>query len=280
MPAGSCWASPITTATADRARRGAGGRRYLSRETLYERTGLQFLPLNTIYQLAASVGSPELDARPDAADAGPHRHWLTGEQVAERTNASTTGLFDIRARRLGVGPGRLVGVRAPASSRRSQSPASSSARSTVAGEDRPAGAGGAHARRSHDTASAVVGVPARGRRSAYISCGTWGLVGVELERPGPAPKRAARRTSPTRRGVDGRVRFLRNVMGLWLLDESLRTWERQGTPVDARRRPGAPRPPSRRWPDIDPNDPAFVPPGDMPARIVDACRAAGRPGAR
>src|SRR6185312_10468404 len=76
---------------------------------------------------------------------------------------------------------------------------------------------------SHDTASAVVGVPAVGDRFAYISCGTWSLVGVELDSPVlTAESRAANFTNEG--GVDGTIRYLRNVMGLWLLQESLRSW--------------------------------------------------------
>ena len=131
---------------------------------------------------------------------------------------------------------------------------------------------------SHDTASAVVGVPAEGEQFAYISCGTWALVGVELERPIlTEASRAANFTNE--RGVDGRIRYLRNVMGLWLLQESLRTWEHAGDAV------GPDRPAGRRGrrcraggPTIDPDDPVFLPPGDMPARIATACRQT-RPGA-
>ena len=121
---------------------------------------------------------------------------------------------------------------------------------------------------SHDTASAVVGVPAEGDEFAYISCGTWGLVGVELDDPILTDEsRVANFTNE--RGVDGRVRFLRNVMGLWLLQESLRTWADAGDPADledllagaAALAPGGPI--------IDPNDPMFLPPGDMPGRIAD-----------
>ncbi len=129
---------------------------------------------------------------------------------------------------------------------------------------------------SHDTASAVVGVPAAGDAFAYISCGTWGLVGVELD--GPVVTDASRAANFTNeRGVDGRVRFLRNVMGLWLLQESMRTWAEAGEP-------GGPRPPAGRRrrsfrpgvPIVDPNDPAFLPPGDMPARIAAALRRDGQ----
>ena len=97
---------------------------------------------------------------------------------------------------------------------------------------------------SHDTASAIVGVPAETPNFAYISCGTWGLVGVELDHPVLTEEsRAANFTNE--RGVDGTIRYLRNVMGLWLLSETLRTWELQGqthepdrADRDGRRRPG------------------------------------------
>ena len=81
---------------------------------------------------------------------------------------------------------------------------------------------------SHDTASAVAGVPAQGEDFAYISCGTWSLVGMELDRPVlTEASRAANFSNET--GVDGTVRYLRNVAGLWLLQESLRTWAAETT---------------------------------------------------
>ena len=80
---------------------------------------------------------------------------------------------------------------------------------------------------SHDTASAVVGVPMTGRDAAYISSGTWSLVGAELDEP--VLTEASRQANFTNEGgVDGRVRYLKNVMGMWLLSESMRTWERRG----------------------------------------------------
>ena len=122
---------------------------------------------------------------------------------------------------------------------------------------------------SHDTASAVVGVPARSERFAYISCGTWSLVGLELDRP--VLTEASRRANFTNElGVDGTVRYLRNVMGLWLLQESLRTWEDDGVavPLDRLLREAADVPALSRL--IDPDDPDLLPPGDMPSRIGDA----------
>ncbi len=122
---------------------------------------------------------------------------------------------------------------------------------------------------SHDTASAVVAVPATTDRFAYVASGTWSLVGVELEAPIlTAEARAANFTNEA--GVDGRTRFLRNVGGLWLLQECLRAWGRDD--LDAllaaagALTAGGPR--------VDVDDPAFIPPGDMPDRIA---AAAGRP---
>ncbi len=127
---------------------------------------------------------------------------------------------------------------------------------------------------SHDTASAVVGVPADTPHFGYISCGTWGLVGVELAAPVlHQDSRRARFTNE--RGVDGTIRYLRNVMGLWLLSESLRTWKLAGREVDLDRVLAEAAALPAGGPRIDPNDPAFLAPGDMPARIVQACRIAG-----
>ena len=129
---------------------------------------------------------------------------------------------------------------------------------------------------SHDTASAVVGVPATGPDFAYIACGTWSLVGVELD--APVLTEASRLANFTNEGgVDDRIRYLRNVMGLWLLQESLRTWELEGTPetLPALLLAAAELPAG--GPVFDPDDPVFLPPGDMPARIAEWCRRADRP---
>jgi rhamnulokinase len=129
---------------------------------------------------------------------------------------------------------------------------------------------------SHDTASAVVGVPAANERFAYISCGTWSLVGVELDRP--VLTEDSRRANFTNEiGIDGTVRYLRNVMGLWLLQETLRTWQIAG--MDADLEPLLAE--AARLPAfaaiVDPDDQAFLAPGDMPQRIAAVCRATDQP---
>ncbi len=128
---------------------------------------------------------------------------------------------------------------------------------------------------SHDTASAVVAVPATTDRFAYISSGTWSLVGVELE--APVLTGAAREANCTNEGgVDGRVRFLKNVSGLWLLSESVRTWEAEdGAAVDLEALLSAAGDIRDPVPVFDVADASFTAPGDMPSRIAGWCTARG-----
>lgn len=225
---------------------------------LYAATGVQVLPFNTIYQLAAAADDPQLAlARDLLLIPDLLGHWLTGSRTTEVTNASTTGLLDPRTRtwaddvmaRVGIDPGLFGPLVEPG------------AHLGTLPDGVPLIAVG-----SHDTASAVVGVPASDERFAYVCTGTWSLVGVELPAPVLTPESRAANFS-NELGVDGTVRYLRNVMGLWLLQECLREW---GDPslepllAAAAEEPG-------RTAVVDAGDPAFIPPGDMPARIAAAC---------
>jgi rhamnulokinase len=241
---------------------------------LYATVGLQFLPFNTLYQLAAE---PSLEDRRALLVPDLLGFWLTGAQVAEETNASTTGLLDARTGgwsrplldTLGIPAGLLPDV-VPAG--RVLAPLSGPVRADLGVEhDLLVTSVG-----SHDTASAVVGVPADTPRFGYISCGTWGLVGVELDAP-VLTEDSHRANFTNERGVDGTIRYLRNVMGLWLLSESLRSWRLRGLDVDLGEVLDAAAALPAHGPRIDPNDPAFLPPGDMPERIVKAARDAGHP---
>jgi rhamnulokinase len=244
---------------------------------LYAATGIQVLPFNTIYQLAAAAGTPQLDAArtllliPDLLG-----YWLTGEAGAELTNASTTALLDARTQdwawplieRAGLPARLLPPLRRPGDRVGGLLPAAASGTGLPAGL--PVTAVG-----SHDTASAVAAVPARGGDFAYVSCGTWSLVGMELDRPVLTPaSQAANFTNEV--GIDGTIRYLRNVMGLWLLQESQRWWAAAGAAASADElMVAAGRLPALRWV-IDPDDAGFLPPGDMPSRIAAACRALGQ----
>lgn len=231
---------------------------------LYARTGLQFLAFNTVYQLAADSRLTQADRVllvPDLL-----AFWLTGAEVAERTNASTTGLLSLATdqwdddliARLGlprevladlVDPGTTIGTLLPEVGEAVGSPG---LEVVAVG--------------SHDTASAVVGVPLAGDESAYVSLGTWGLVGLELD--APVLTEAARAANFTHEGgVDQTIRFLTNVMGTWLLSETLRAWGRDdlGALLAAAADVTVP------VPVFDVQDPRFVPPGDMPGRIAAWC---------
>ncbi|MGQ5264498.1 rhamnulokinase [Micromonospora sp. ZYX-F-536] len=239
-------------------------------ERLYTTTGLQHLPFNTLYQLVAAAGTPQLDMAhrllliPDLI-----AYWLTGEIGAEVTNASTTQLYDLRRRAWATDLMADAGIRAELFPPLREP-------GTRIGPVLPAlglpGNPDVVAVGSHDTASAVVGVPAVSEHFAYISCGTWSLVGVELDAP-VLSEQSRRANFTNESGVDGTIRYLRNVMGLWPLQESLRAWGT--TDLPALLRQAAVQPAFRSV--VDPDDPTFLPPGDMPARIADACRRAGEP---
>jgi rhamnulokinase len=129
---------------------------------------------------------------------------------------------------------------------------------------------------SHDTASAVVAVPMEPTSAAYISCGTWGIVGIETEAPIlTSEARAANFTNEG--GVDGRIRFLHNVVGLWLLSETIRTWEATGEPIELTALLTEAADVTVPVAVFDPNDDRLLAPGDMPARIDAICRELGEP---
>ena len=271
---------------------------------LYSHNGLQHLPFNTLFQLTSDrlAGTLELADEflliPDLIN-----YWLTGERAAERTNASTTGLVNVATGQWDtdlisalqlprsvfpelVGAGTTLGGFLPevaaeiglggASGTRSAHGHNSTGAGPGTGPRRTTG-GLAHrgptvmAIGSHDTASAVVAIPATTDDFAYISCGTWGLVGVELA--SPVLSEAGRLANFTNEGgVDGRVRFLHNVMGLWLLSESVRTWERTEPAIHLPTLLAAAADVRTSVPVFDANDPRFLAPGDMPARIAEWCQ--------
>ncbi|RDG38402.1 rhamnulokinase [Streptomyces corynorhini] len=248
----------------------------LGPDALYAATGLQYLPFNTVYQLSAARDTAALRAAsrlllmPDLI-----AYWLTGEAGTELTNASTTQLIDPRSRdwsplvagTLGIDLGLFAPLRGPGDPAGELLP-------EVLAETRLSGPVPVTAVGSHDTASAVAAVPAAGDRFAYVATGTWSLAGLELD--APVLTEESRRANFTNElGVDGTVRYLRNIMGLWLLQECLRTWESEGAPQRLDRLLAeAAEVPGPRW-YVDADDPAFLAPGDMPARVVDACRRAG-----
>ncbi len=240
--------------------------KHVSAQRLYELTGIQNQSFNTVHQLYAARQSMDFKAAAGILLIPDLLSWkLTGVAGTEVTNASTTGLFDTGTRTwsreifeaLRLDASLFAPLRDPGE---------------PAGIAQDFGAP-VFTVGSHDTASAVAAIPAESEHFGYVSSGTWSLVGVELDRPiRTEPSRIANFTNEI--GVDGTVRYLRNVMGLWLLQECLREWGREG---DLPALLGAAAHVPARRSLIDASDPVFLAPGGMPDRIVAACQNTEQP---
>lgn len=248
------------------------------RDEIFNRTGIQFLPFNTIYQFYALKQADSSLLReanrflmiPDLL-----RYFLTGEMLNEFSNATTTQLFNPQIgdwdsellQKLGIPSswfGRIVQPGTHAGN----------LRGSVQTE---LGVGGIPviAVAEHDTGSAVAAVPALQRPFAYLSCGTWSLMGTEVERP-VIHGLSLSLNFTNEGGVGGTFRLLKNIMGLWILQESKREWERAGFSYTYPEliKMAEREPPFRAW--INPDDPRFLHPGDMPARIRQYCKQTGQ----
>jgi rhamnulokinase len=245
---------------------------------LFQATGVQLLPINTVYQLWAmrAAGDPALEAAstmlmmPDL-----FHYWLSGAAAQEWTEATTTQCYDLGGRdwawdvldRLGL-PKQLFGGVVPSG--------------TVLGPVRPGvveatGLAGAVviAAASHDTASAIAAVPFEAPGSLYLSSGTWSVLGTQV--PSPVVDDHSYAANLTNEGGPfGSYQLMSNLTGLWLLQECQRAWSRSGQSWELQDLLALAEaaPPLRRL--VDPNASAFVAPGDMPRRIAAACRSTGQ----
>lgn len=255
----------------------------LSDERIYNETGIQFMGINTLYQLAAEAQDPD-----GTFDRAEHLlmvpdllgYWLTGVVGNEHTFASTSQCYNAITKswctdmlaELGVPAGIFPSVRMPGDrqplgtltpqvTEETRLPAST--RVSVVG--------------SHDTASAVAAVPmADPTTAAYISSGTWSLVGLELDAPvRSAEARAANFTNEA--GVCGTTRFLKNCAGLWLVQECRRVWAEQGKDYSFADLASMAAGSDALVSLFDPDNAEFTTPGDMPARIRRACKDKGEP---
>ncbi|MDJ0755346.1 MAG: rhamnulokinase family protein [Ardenticatenaceae bacterium] len=241
----------------------------VSREEIFAQTGIQFMPINTLYQLMSLVvgRSPQL-AMAETFLTAPDllNFWLTGRKACEFSNATTTQLFNPTTGTWAAGLMEKLGIPTKIFPEIVQP-------GTLLGEYRgipviaPA---------CHDTGSAVAAVPAQTSQYAYISSGTWSLVGLEVDQPVITP--AALEANVTNEGgVYGTYRLLKNVMGLWIVQQCRATWAAQGDDhsyADLTEMAAAAGPSTSL---IDPNSPDLLPPGDHPARIQALCRTAGQP---
>ena len=250
----------------------------VSYSDIYDVTGIQSMNFNSIYQLAA-----DLRDRPWIVECAERMmfipdmlgYFLTGEMRNEYTIASTGAILDAKTGkiaydlldRLGI-PSRLFGeITQPG---------------TIVGPLLPElkeELGGISANlvniASHDTASAVISVPAKGEDFIYISSGTWSLMGVESKTP--MINEASKKYSFTNEGgADGTIRFLKNIMGLWLEQESKRQWEREGIAISFDELTKLALDEKAFASLIDPDDASFSPPGNMPRRIAAYCKESGQ----
>jgi len=236
---------------------------------VFEQTGIQIISINTLYQLASMVEakSPLLDIAetfltiPDLLN-----YWLSGAKVCEYSNATTTQMFNTTSsgwagdllERLDIPVEMLPEVIQPGTRL-----------GTYNGIPVIAPA-------CHDTGSAVAATPATNQNFGYISSGTWSLAGIEAPSPIVTPEAAAANIT-NEGGVFGTIRLLKNVMGLWIIQQCRATWREQGQDysyaelVELARK----APPLRSI--VNPNDSIFLPPGDHPAKVRTLCRQSSQP---
>lgn len=250
----------------------------VSRAEIFEQTGLQFLEINTLYQLLsmAERNAPRLRmARTFLMMPDLFNFWLTGRKVCEFSNATTTQFYNPKSGgwatdlldRLDIPKDMLPEIVPPGTSLGALRPEIAA--------DAGVRSGDVIAPACHDTGSAVAAVPFSSADAAYISSGTWALLGTELQVPNVTPE-ALRYNFTNEGGVCGTFRFLKNVTGLWIVQECRRIRENQGRAFSfsdlVLLAEAAPALTSF----IDPDHPDFLEPGDMPARIRAYCKRTGQ----
>ena len=249
------------------------------REEIFQRTGIQFMKLNTLYQLLAMsrANSPLLDVAETLLMMPDLFNFLfTGKRFAEFTIATTTQFYDPREKnwskplfdKLGL-PYHILPEIIPAGTEIGPILPS-------IGNEVGLGAVPVIAPACHDTGSAVGAVPARGDDWVYISSGTWSLLGVEIPEP-IITDLTLKYNFTNEGGVGGTIRLLKNITGMWLVQECKRIWEEAGDDLsfDDLTRMAAEAPPLVSV--IEPNYEPFLSPGDMPQRIRDFCKETGQP---
>lgn len=253
--------------------------RTVPRESVYAKTGIQVMNFNSLYQLYAlnREHNPALAAAehvlfmPDALS-----YLLTGEQVCEYTILSTSQLMNPRTRELDGELLRAAGVDASLFARRVMPGERVGVLRDEVARRTGLGRVEVFAVAGHDTASAIAAVPAADERFAYLSSGTWSLMGIELPAPVITEESCAMNFT-NEGGVDGTVRFLKNITGMWLLEQCRAVWSRQGREYSyeeiVRMTEGAALSPGV----IDPDAAEFAAPTDMPQAIRTWCAAHGVP---
>ena len=252
--------------------------RNVRKEEIYGATGIQFMPINTLYQLfAAQRETPTIlaTARQLLTIPDLFNYWLTGNAVCEFTNATTTQLVDPFRRSWATDLMQKIGLRP-------ELPAPIVEPGTIIGTLLPSVAQNSTLARTpviapacHDTGSAVAAITARDG-TAFLSSGTWSLIGTELDAPIVTPQ-ALKLNFTNEGGVNGTTRLLKNVMGLWMLQGCRNYWSTKGQSADYRELVElAGREPAFKYL-VDPDDECFLRPANMPAAVDDFCRKTNQP---
>ncbi len=250
----------------------------VGRERIFERTGIQFMQLNTLYQLLAMRlgNAPQLDVAetmllmPDIMN-----YWFTGQQTSEVSIASTTQCWDPRTKTWCHD--LLAALDIPTRMMPAVVPPGSVVGSLLPSLQQATGLGAVPviAPACHDTGSAVAAVPATGTAHAYLSSGTWSLMGIES--PEPLINAQTLGLNFTNEGgVFGTIRFLKNIMGLWLVQECRRSLVRAGNDLDYATLTTMAAEAKPFGPVVDPDNSAFLNPTDMPQAMAAVCRASGQ----
>jgi rhamnulokinase len=251
----------------------------VSRSAVYRATGIQPMQINTLFQLFSMIRDrdPQLGA---AATLLPlpslFSYWLCGRRAAEYTHATTTQCLDAREHRWAVHLMKVLGIPTDIFPPLVEpGTVLGTLLSRVAAEVGMPDATPVIAVGCHDTASAVAAIPSLDASSAYISSGTWSLMGVVIQEP-VISDRALAGGFTNEGGVGGTIRLLRNIPGLWLVQECRRRWQRDGANYSwAELTELAERANPFRC-IVDPGDPALLNPPDMPAAIRATCRRGGQ----
>ena len=247
-------------------------------ESLYAVTGNQFMEINTAFQLmSVQKNRQELLERADKLLMMPNlfTYFLTGEKVTEQSIASTTQLYDQAGKCWAYGAAEKLGIQSslftniiPAGTKIGTLTGSLMSELDIPAMDVIAVCG-------HDTQSALAAVPAKEKDFLFLSCGTWSLLGTELDEP-VLTDDARRLGWSNEAAYGGKVSFLKNIIGLWLLQESRHQWQREGRNYSFADMEETARREKPFQSIIDPDDPVFVPAGNIPERIKRYCSEHGQ----
>ena len=252
---------------------------FVSAEEIYRITGIQAIDFNTLNQLAAEKrDNPDGFAMADKMLFTPDllNYFLTGKMATEYTIASTGMILDAAKRdfsyelldKLGIRKDIFAPIVQPCTDLGTLLPQINE----EVGKNRIR----VHTVASHDTASAVIAVPAQGEDFIYISSGTWSLMGMELKQP-LINDATCTANFTNEGGANGTIRFLKNIMGLWILQESRRQWRREGKEYSFAQMEAWAKEATPFRSLINPDDASFNTPGNMPEKIREFCRKTGQP---